>query len=190
VAEAGTFPAATAFFSPPTIYRHQCSHQLAVDVNWIRNVDRSLLSSGACDPQRRLLLMSVTPEFQVAGDGKRLYDGGDRRRSKQQETPPYVVDCRFPSPPVPPRPHLFRSLPSPRLSALDCFLAPRSSLLADSSPLSPPSRAAAPQGLRPASSFLSLRFASSKVSGDENLTRVIDSDIQCERSLTPAARSV
>ncbi|RWW87170.1 hypothetical protein BHE74_00004025 [Ensete ventricosum] len=88
VAEAGTFPAATAFFSPPTIYRHQCSHQLAVDVNWIRNVDRSLLSSGACDPQRRLLLMSVTPEFQVAGDGKRLYDGGDRRRSKQQETPP------------------------------------------------------------------------------------------------------
>ncbi|KAJ8504272.1 hypothetical protein OPV22_005158 [Ensete ventricosum] len=65
-----------------------------------------------------------------------------------------------------------------------------SSLLADSSPLSPPSGAAAPQGLRPASSFLSLRFASSKVSGDENLTRVIDSDIQCERSLTPAARKL
>ncbi|RZR86530.1 hypothetical protein BHM03_00013758 [Ensete ventricosum] len=65
-----------------------------------------------------------------------------------------------------------------------------SSLLADSSPLSPPSGAAAPQGLRPASSFLSLRFASSKVSGDENLTRVIDSDIQCERSLTPAASTL
>ncbi|URE00028.1 Mitochondrial glycoprotein [Musa troglodytarum] len=56
-----------------------------------------------------------------------------------------------------------------------------SSLLADSSPLSPLSSAAAPQGLKPASSFLSLRFASSKVSGDENLRRVIDSEIQGER---------
>ncbi|CAL9045835.1 uncharacterized protein At2g39795, mitochondrial [Musa acuminata AAA Group] len=56
-----------------------------------------------------------------------------------------------------------------------------SSLLADSSPLSSLCRAAGPRGLKPASSFLSLRFASSKVSGDENLKRVIDSEIQCER---------
>ncbi|CAL9780383.1 unnamed protein product [Musa acuminata subsp. burmannicoides] len=59
-----------------------------------------------------------------------------------------------------------------------------SSPLAASSALAlSPSHGAIPRGLRPPSSPLFPRFASSNISGDENLKRVIDSEIQCAREL-------
>ncbi|RWV78602.1 hypothetical protein BHE74_00058929 [Ensete ventricosum] len=66
-----------------------------------------------------------------------------------------------------------------------------SSLLAASSDLSlSPSHGAIPRGLRLPHSLLFPRFASSNVSGDENLKRVIDSEIQCAHESETHGREV
>ncbi|XP_010927302.1 uncharacterized protein At2g39795, mitochondrial [Elaeis guineensis] len=77
---------------------------------------------------------------------------------------------------------LRRTLRLSRSSSLFCrYRQPQfySSLASSRSSSSPLIRRAIPQSLRKPPSLLSFRFASSKVSADENLKRILDSEIDC-----------